>query len=1024
MATVPEHVQRDNEFGFLDRTSEAERIFNPTLVSNHESNTMQKAIREELRRSKSFTFSVAFISAAAIASLKQPLIDFAGRGKIITSTYLGFNSPETFRELLNLSDLGIDVYVYEDVGRGFHSKGFIFEQESSITAIVGSSNITSRALNQNCEWNLRFSALPDGDIVEQIHGAVNIQLESSARLTSSWIDYYEDNYVPPQTATQSGPWSATDLHRGEVVEPNAMQTEALYEIDQVREDGAKKALVISATGTGKTILAALDVKAANPSRVLFVVHREQIADRAMEEFKRVLDLDESDIGRFVGSTQQVESKFVFATVQSIGKSENLRKIAKDHFEYILIDEVHRAGAQSYRNIVEHFEPKFLLGMTATPERTDGFSIYSLFDYCVPYEIRLQKALEADMLVPFHYYGITDYEVDGEVVNDASELRALISNGRISHIISAFERYGHAGHPVKGLIFCRSKEEARELSRRLNRESVRGKRLRTKALTGEDPVGVRQAATGQLESGALDYIITVDIFNEGIDIRTVNQVVMLRQTQSSIIFTQQLGRGLRKASGKTHLIVIDFIGNYANNFLVPIALFGDSSLNKDTIRRKMIEAQDSGAISGLSSVNFDLISKERIFKSLEVAKLDEMGNIRQMFGDLKFRLGKAPRLIDFARFDLADPTLIAGVKRNYWSLLVHFGEAPTRPSVDEHKVLSFLSGEILNGKRPHELLLLDALIEQGGRISVHDFADLLNSKSVIADSRVIESALRVLSLDFYTKTEKTKFAIPLISFDECDICLAAEFSRLLTSNSQFSEHVADIISTGLYVSRHFYDWSRLLEVGMKYSRKDVCRLLLWKKNHVSSMYGYKTDEATGTIPIFVNYKKDEDISAGTNYKDGFVNQRIMRWFSKKDRKLASNDVSQIISNKFEMHLFVKKKSGGSLDFYYLGVVDSSHAVPTIQPGEDGKQHPIVTMHLNLHSPVDFGLFDYLTAGGAELADRIDLEDFRAPRVDYVHHEPTSLPSPGESETSSEEPTGGTSTYLDGFAIEQDENGTHS
>lgn len=1020
MATVPEHVQRDTAFGFLDRSSSAERLFNPVLVSNAEANTMHKAILEELRRSNSFTFSVAFVSSDAIASLKQPFVDFTGSGRIITSTYLGFNSPESFRELLNLGRLGIEVYVHEDHSRGFHPKGFIFEQEVSTTAIIGSSNLTSRALNQNYEWNLRFSALPGGDIVEQLQRAVSVQMESSTRLSEAWIADYEERYVQPSPGLQAFQTQTIGVRDNHEILPNDMQKEALYEIEKVRADGGDKALVVSATGTGKTILAALDVKVASPRRMLFVVHREQILDRAKEEFQRVLQLDECDIGKYSGRYREFDRKFVFATVQSLGNQEILQNIPKDYFDYILIDEVHRVGAKLHQNIIEHFRPEFMLGITATPERTDGFNIYSLFNYCVPYEIRLQKALEEDMLAPFHYYGITDYEVGGEVVSDISHLKTLVSEGRISHIIDSFEKYGHVGAPVKGLIFCRLKQEARELSRLLNERSVGGKALRTRALTGDDPVSVRESVVEQLESGLLDYIITVDVFNEGIDIRPVNQVVMLRQTKSSIVFTQQLGRGLRKSPGKSHLIVIDFIGNYTNNFLVPIALFGDSSLNKDTIRRKMIESQDSGAVSGLSSISFDLISKERIFKSLEVAKLDDMDSIRRMFGDLNFRLGRAPRLIDFARFDLADPTLIALAKKNYWSLLVYFNEVGTRPSADEYKVLSFLSNEILNGKRPHELLLLEALIENGGRMSIEAFSDLLNSQSAISDPQVIDSALRVLSLKFFTKPEQHKYAIPLVGVDDSGIFLADNFEQLLSANAEFQEHVADVISTGLHVSRHFYDWSKLLEVGKKYSRKDVCRLLLWRSNQVGSMFGYKTDVATGTIPIFVNYKKDEDISAGTNYKDGFVNERIMRWFSKKDRTLNSNDVQQITSNKFSMQLFVKKKSGENVDFYYLGIVRSSHAVPTIQPGDDGRQHPIVTMHLNLDTPVEFGLYDYLTAGVTELADRINMGDSKSQRIDYVHHEPASLRRLDDSEASSGGSVGKESGSADGDEVAQGQN----
>lgn len=234
----------------------------------------------------------------------------------------------------------------------------------------------------------------------------------------------------------------------------------------------------------------------------------------------------------------------------------------------MIDEVHRAGATGYQNIIKHFSPQKLLGLTATPERTDGFNIFELFDHNVPFEIRLQEALESKMLAPFNYYGVTDYTDDrGQSTTDTSDLSKLVEPERVRHLLKMIRQYGHKGE-VRGLMFCSSKQEAHEMSNLLNQESVNGRILRTKALTGDSSMDNREQTIGLLEVGDIDYILTVDIFNEGIDIPSVNQVVMLRNTQSSIIFTQQLGRGLRKHAGKDHLRVIDFIGNYSNNGSAP------------------------------------------------------------------------------------------------------------------------------------------------------------------------------------------------------------------------------------------------------------------------------------------------------------------------------------------------------------------------------------------------------------------------------------------------------------------------
>ena len=246
-------------------------------------------------------------------------------------------------------------------------------------------------------------------------------------------------------------------------------------------------------------------------------------------------------------------------------------------------------------------------MTATPERMDGFNVFELFYFNVPYEIRLNHALEEDMLCPFHYYGVADVTLaTGETLTDDPDLKVLISEDRVDHLIRAIEVYGQASVPPRGLIFCSRKDEARALSATLNTRTLRGTRLRTVALTGEDSIPDREAAVARLERGDLDYVLTVDVFNEGVDIPTVNQVIMLRQTQSAVVFVQQLGRGLRKASGKEYVVVLDFIGNYTNNFLIPIALFGDESLNKESLKQRMIAAEESGVLPGLASVRLGLL----------------------------------------------------------------------------------------------------------------------------------------------------------------------------------------------------------------------------------------------------------------------------------------------------------------------------------------------------------------------------------------------------------------------------------
>lgn len=970
MTSFSSSLSRDTEFGFLNAAIGSDQLLNPLLIANSDEHKMLHAIRQELARAKHFIFSVAFISPRGIALLKEALVEFQGTGEIITSNYLDFNDPAAFRELLLLEN--VDVYIHDDVERGFHAKGYIFHREEGITAIIGSSNLTDNALLVNQEWNLRFSAFPEGDIAYQLNDAVQRQKGRSLPLNEEWIADYEKTrkFRPLRVA---GGDSTLEIPASGRIVPNEMQTKALEALRELREQGEDKAVIISATGTGKTILAALAVRAVQPKKMLFIVHREQILNKAISEFQRVLEEPAEKFGKVVGNLRQTDRKYVFAMVQTLSGENTLSGIDPEAFDYIIIDEVHRSGADSYRRIINHFTPDYLLGLTGTPERTDGFNVFELFDYNVPYEIRLHEALEAKMLVPFHYYGVTDFVTAGnETIDDVSQLSRLVSEERIVHILQMLRRYGHPSE-VKGLMFCSKKDEAYELSRLLNEATLNGHQLRTKVLTGDDSADIREAVVRELENGQLDYVLSVDIFNEGIDIPPVNQVVMLRGTQSSIIFTQQLGRGLRKAEGKDHLRVIDFIGNYRNNYLIPVALFGDNSRNKDSIRKNLLDNNATNTIAGVSSVNFDQIAQERILDSLSKARLIGKRVFKDDIFQLQNRLGRVPSLIDFARFDTVDPVLLASkyeqgsALKNYWQLLKSLKFVENGPSPSESAVLAFLSAELLSGKRPHELLLLRSAIEQSS-VSRSQFTDLLDSKGIPSSDQTLSSTERVLSLEFYTQAQSQKYGgEPLVISTGDGYQLSPGFYELYfaqsrpdrSSTESFSRHVDDIIETGLFLSRERGFWSGELKPGAMYSRKEVCWLLNWPDNHESTLYGYKKDSTTATMPIFVTYHKDDDVSESTKYEDEFTSPLTMHWYTKSNRTLRSSELAPIINNELALHLFVKKDDADGTDFFYMGQVDTQNHEQVEMPGNDGKALNVVTMDLELRSPVEQGLYDYLT-----------------------------------------------------------------
>lgn len=986
-------LEIDVSHGYVARNPRAPRLASPQLIVNDSSGSMLRTLREELKRCASFTFSVAFVSPRAIALLKQELVEFEGQGRIVTSDYLGFNSPHAFSELHNLRSLGIDVRLHNETA--FHPKGYLFEHDDRMTAIVGSSNLTASALLSNHEWNLRVSSGHQSDLTGQLSQVIAQQVAESAPLTQEWIDEYAALYEAPQQRPRrtrvpraqriaqptesradtgsvgtadplAAEPSASSIERAVAAQiepearviPNAMQTEALRAIAAIRSEGKHRAVVISATGTGKTILSALDVRAVQPQRMLFVVHREQILDRAIKEFRRVLGAPESDFGKLSGSSRQLDRRYVFATIQSLSRPDALAALHPEAFDYVLVDEVHRAGADSYSKVLGHFMPEFLLGMTATPERTDGFNVFELFDYNVPYEIRLNRALEADMLAPFHYYGVADVQFeDGSSTDDATQLTKLASSERVRHIVQAIERYGQAGIPVRGLMFCSRKEEARALSDELNLVAVRGKQLRTVALTGEDSIERREAVVEQLERGELDYILTVDIFNEGVDIPSLNQVVMLRQTQSAIVFVQQLGRGLRKAPGKEYLVVIDFIGNYANNFLIPIALFGDDSLNRESVRQHLISAEEIGVIAGLSSVRFDRIAQERVLRSLAQTQLDSTRRLRQAIETLRNRLGHLPALHDFLRFESADPVVLATHSGNYPALLERLVKEPTGLTPSQLRMLTFLSAEGLGSKRVDELLLLRSLIARDDR-SVAELAPELGARSYSTPEQHVRSAVRVLSLGFSTESEQKKYQAGVVELRADDsVALTAQFADSYRGSVAFRTAVDDLIDTGLAMVPQRYAAETPFTPGRQYSRKDAVRLLQWPKNSSSTVYGYKVDRATKSCPIFVTMHKSDEIAASTAYEDALLDPSTMLWYSKSKRTLSSPDVSAIVANDVDLHVFAKKDDADGSDFYYLGVAHAARPEQTTMPGSDGKQLNVVRLHLEFERPIEAGIFDY-------------------------------------------------------------------
>lgn len=987
-------LENDLAFGFLDATHPSRRAFNPELIRNSSlGHTALRAIKHEMKRSERMRMSVAFVTTGGLALLKQDLIDSRAPLTLVTSTYLNFNEPSVFRELAGVDNL--DVRIIDDPQRGFHAKGYLFDHGSTLTSIVGSSNLTRNALLSNEEWNVRVTSDIRGDFARQLHESIEEQVSRSVPLHLDWIEDYEQRWERLPRFRVIEPETAHDEVTTPIV-PNAMQQEALTALRELRAAGKRRALVISATGTGKTILAALAAREMAPERMLVVAHQEQILSKSMRDYHRVLGGPASDFSLVAAGRGDLHARYVFGTVQSLSRENTLDRLHPEAFDLVIVDEVHRATAASYQRVLQRLQPDFLLGITATPERTDGACVYELFDHNVPYEIRLQQALEEGMLAPFNYYGIEDYtRDDGETVSEDSPINHLSSPERAGHIVAALERYGHASG-VKGLIFCSRNDEAAALAEELNHRSVFGKQLRTRALSGANSAAERDTAIAELTAGKLDYLLSVDIFNEGIDIPEVNQVVMLRATQSSIVFTQQLGRGLRKTKAKDHLRVIDFIGNYANNFLIPIALFGDTSLNKDVVRQRVTKAIADGAIAGVSSINFTHVARERIFRSLAQARLDTRRALRTTFAEVRDRLGRLPMLIDFAKMQSVDPTVIASNDKNYWRFVIGTRTEIAQPSEQQHRFLNVFTYELLDGKRPHELLLMEHLLAHPEEILTTDeVAQLFAQHGCTNDQATIASVLAILRLSFATQAERDSRHGEVGLLDNEHIRLHPEFAREYRDCPELKGFVDDVVATGLYLSTHRYGGASELIVGERYSRRDVCRMLNWSGAQQGTMYGYKVDAATNTCPIFVTYHKAEDTSESTAYEDEFLSETEMRWYTRSRRTLQSDEVRAILreDNAPTLHLFVKKDDAEGTEFYYVGTATPTWAQDTTMP-KSGES--VVEMRLALTNPLSPTMLEYFTGtDAAGLAQHVRMPDVAfAPDVDATaleaHRQPARTP----------------------------------
>lgn len=970
MEKFESHLDLSLKTGFKDASLASKTLFQPHFVRNNHNAGIKvlSYISQRLESCDEFWFSAAFLTTSGMACLHNALKSFSKctqkRGKIYVSDYLYFTDPEALRRINTFSN--IEVRLLRD--QNFHGKGYLFKIGSQFDCLIGSSNLTSTALSKNDELNIHLTATAQSKLVRNFLKIFDENFNGAAPITEELIDNYNKIYKQKRAISMPNP-----IISAEFFLPNSLQMEAMKTLADLRKLGSDRALVVSATGTGKTVLAAFDVKAFEAKKLLFVVHRLTIAKKAMKTFEQIFG-DSRSMGLYSGQNQQQDKDFIFSTVQTINSDQHRRKFNFDHFDYIIFDETHRAGAKTYQKILDYFTPKFLLGMTATPERSDQYDIFSLFNHQIGCEIRLHRAMDEELLCPFHYFGISDISVDGKEIDNFSDFNLLVSENRINHIIKAMDEYGTDSGLIRGLVFCSHNREAEQISTAFNKSGFKSIALSGKSSEFEREEAIRKIESSDLDE-KIDYIFTVDIFNEGIDIPSINQILMLRPTQSAIIFIQQLGRGLRRADCKEYLTVIDFIGNYQNNYLIPVALYGDRSFNKDNLRH--LVTSKSSFIPGESTVNFDEITTAKIFDSINLANLEAKKDLMHDYRQLKSRLGRRPMMIDFNKTDSREPYHYVKYSRSLYNFAQKedtIGELAVLPEA-EKKLLEHLAKYVNDGVRGLESLLLIELIENK-QISR---SDLIVKYEEMTDSKLsmqtLSSALNCLNLTFHQELYNKKYQLigKIYNYDIAkltgDIFTQGKTLQQACKSQLLLAYIYDSAVYSLSVFKQKCAKSELNDGFIryaKYTRIDVMRVLNWHTcpYPLQNVGGYKISADKTNCPIFVTYEKSDNISETTKYNDEFLSPDQFSWMTRSNRTLKSPEVMSIISqasNGMRLPLFIKKSNDEGIAHYYIGdltLIKGSVEQQSMLAGE-GRTVSIVNIKFTIDKPVEDNLYEYLT-----------------------------------------------------------------
>ena len=872
-------------------------------------------LKREIDHCGAFHFSVSFIKKPGlqlIAPNIKAALERGAKGRVITSTYQNFTDVDSLMFFLDLQnrypdsfECRLDAECFHDShgnAVGFHSKGYLFEFSDHNELIVGSSNITVYALLKNIEW--------DVSVIEEQDATFDAAMSEFCRLwgqtlplTRELIDEYRMRlYYSIER------WDMDYDIANSDVKPNYMQRRALKELNRVRAMGASRALVTAAAGSGKTYLAAFDALNFAPKRLLYIVHEGSILQKSHETFQRVFKSDRS-YGLYNMEFKDLDADFLFST--NITMANSLELFDRRDFDYIIIDEAHHATAETYRKIIDHFEPEFLLGITATPERMDGEDVFALFDQNVPYELRLRDAIINRLVVPFRYYGIRDELIEYGIAETKGHkfVERFSDEEHCEFIRNMIEKHRLPGQKLKALAFCRDVSHAIRMSQAM------GDYYRTQYLTGKNTTGERVRAYKDLQddSGDIEILFTVDILNEGVDIPGVNMVLFLRPTDSQTIFIQQLGRGLRNYEGKQYVTVLDFIGNdYKRSVQIAFAL---GSLSENfVVEKKLVAAlvADDFKSIGLApygvEIHIDDLSKKEILSFIDEVNFNTKTYLQKDYLNFKGYINASPypQHVDYLNNDFAPDLVkftqsrIGGRKTgSYLGFLQAIGEE-NLPSFSERQeaFIEYASG-FLPIVRPDEYLIMQELFRGVGKARLSDLRDHVRINSAKYTRASFEHAVRYM-------VEKGFFELDGEIFGLRDVEMGVELG----------EYMEDLLEYGLGAYDVEYGSSEdggLFKLWGKYRKEQVQMLL--GNNPGDIMKGTKImgDEAI----IYVTVVKEDNIKDQLKYADGYIDASTFQWETVANVSDGELEKLKRCNKAFVYVRKVSDENGIVLPFTYIG-----------------------------------------------------------------------------------------------------------